>query len=749
MRLMFSFLLIALFVSPFRGEAAESCLLQNYIKQRGSVPSVGLSTREVTFTVPKPGTSGITVTRLLSSTKTSPRLKELLAFANENKIVLTKGEAPRISNDKTTYIGIPESAMKSEEALTAQIEAALVSYSVPLNLDRLPEQSRKLVLQMRQKHNTTFVQSRADMGYSMAQENLIGIKALHPDNLRVNDVVVHEITHNTTDRKVLEAFNPIPGKAPKPFTEALAGREMEFQGKYKKPLKHPIEGYDERFRADEVEAHIRELAQAKKDSQDLTRQLKETKIFIDTEQAHIRKLLEKDLSISTGDYEDVLKMGRKQRRIVTSPDGNFSLKILVPKGLDRNGEREFITAALKRRLDTLDGYRDGLKRFEKDLQTEFPGMQIEAPESIGGQAPPPVDLQTEFPGIQIEPPEAIVVASQTSSTSLGAKLRAAGFERDLTEPSPGKTNFSQVIAGSVPNPDGSRSLIMRDSGREFSEIHDLDKGIYRGSPDWMIDGMGAKAADFFGVKVEKKNLARIPDATGANISIDTFNSGIPKAQQIPVRYYKPSVDRVTPREYIDRFIKTGELPIASNGTEAIHDVIYHYFPLLYMPPKLLALHKNQMKMMLEFQDFIKAKHPQLFDEISIKTELGPGDTAVKLEYTENVVSRTVDAFTSEPLGAFEKFRNERYADSGNPGTLNTATTAMNNYLYGGASPVAMIRGLVKSDKPEVKAALEEFLKQVPASDSGARNGLTITPESMEKEILERVKFVNSRAESLK
>lgn len=379
----------------------------------------------------------------------------------------------------------------------------------------------------------------------------------------------------------------------------------------------------------------------------------------------------------------------------------------------------------------------------KDLQTEYPGMQIEAPEAIGE-----VDLQTEYPGMQIEAPEAIGVPPKPSSTSLGGKLKAAGFERDLTEPSPGKTSFSQVIAGSVPNPDGSRSLIMRDSGRGFSEIHDLDKGIYRGSPQWVIDGAGEKAAAFFGVKAEKKKLARIPDATGANISIDTFNSGIPKDQQIPVRYYKPTVDRVSVRDYIDRFIRTGELPIANNGTEAIHDVIYHYFPLLYMPPKLLTLHKNQMKMMLDFRDFIKTKHPQLFDSVMMKTELGPSDLEVKLESTEDVVSRTVDAFTSEPLGAFEKFRIERNADSGTIGTLNTATTAMNDYLFGGASPVAMIRGLVKTDKPEVKAALEEFLKQVPASDSAARKGLKISPESMEKEILERVKFVNSRAESL-
>ena len=371
MRVLSSLILLSLIVIPVSGRAVENCTLQNYIQHRANIsPSKNIPTREVLFAVPVPGDSSITVTRLLSSPASSPRLKELFAFTGENRIILTKGDAPRMPGEDqaTTYIGIPESAMRSEEALTNHIEVALISYTnVPLNLERIPEQSRRLVLQMREKHNTTFIHARDDQGFSLDKQNTVGIKTRHVDNLRVNDVVIHEITHTTTDRKVIEAFNPVEGRVPSPFTEALAGREMSFKSKFGKSLNHKIEGYEKYYRSDEVEAHLREMAQAKLDGQDLTKQLQDTNKFINSEEAHIRSLLKNngnDLTVVHGDAEDALRAGRRQRRIVTGPENDFELSILVPRGLDQSGEREFIASALRRRLETLSGYRQGLQRYQ-------------------------------------------------------------------------------------------------------------------------------------------------------------------------------------------------------------------------------------------------------------------------------------------------------------------------------------------------------------------------------------------------
>lgn len=366
MRFLFPSLLILLSVGPVFGET--NCFLQNYIDQRATVrASEGIPTREVTFLVPQPGSHGITVTRILSTPTTRPRLKELLDFTAQNRIIVTKGNTPEIVSDSTSYITVSESAMRSEETLTNAIEAALISHTnVPLNLERLPEQSRRLVLAMREKHHTTFIHSRTDQGFSLHQENTVAIKTRHVDNLRVNDVVVHEITHTTTDRKVIEAFNPVPGRDPQPLTEALAGREMSFKSKPGKNLNHPIEGYERYYRSDEIEAHMREMAQAKKDGQDLTKQLQDTNAFITAEETHIRALMKNngnDLTVVHGDVEEALKSGRRQRRIVTSPDGEFEISMLVPKNLDRAGEREFVTATLRRRLETLSGYRTNLQRF--------------------------------------------------------------------------------------------------------------------------------------------------------------------------------------------------------------------------------------------------------------------------------------------------------------------------------------------------------------------------------------------------
>jgi hypothetical protein len=136
-------------------------------------------------------------------------------------------------------------------------------------------------------------------------------------------VVAHEITHSTTDRKIREAFNPqlmikTPGaeRVPQSLTEALSGREMRFKGKNGKPLKlpHTISGYERFYRSDEVEAHLRELAQAKKDGLDLENTLTEINSFIDTQEVQINALLKKkseELSIITEEAENELMAGPK------------------------------------------------------------------------------------------------------------------------------------------------------------------------------------------------------------------------------------------------------------------------------------------------------------------------------------------------------------------------------------------------------------------------------------------------------
>ncbi len=452
-----------------------------------------------------------------------------------------------------------------------------------------------------------------------------------------------------------------------------------------------------------------------------------------------------------------LSLATKTIKVVQAPAQKTSL---IVSNADRDGI-DLQTENPGLQIEAPESIGDGVSTQVRDpvadgidLQTENPGLQIEAPESIGDGLPVPardpvidgIELQNENPGLQIEAPESVGVLAPTS---LGAQLRVSGFQRDLLEPSPGNTQFSLTIAGTFPAEAGGRSyLIRRNGNRDFSEIHDLDDGIYRGDPMWAIDGAGEEAASFFGFKKLKKTLVTAPDAIQANLILNRFNEGLPAGQRINVQYYQPAVERVPQRSYVDRFVTSGELPLANQGTEAIHDVVFHYFPLLYMPPRILELHRKQMKMLLEFHDFIRDRHPALMKEIGMLDSPGSIDTAVKLENIESRVSVYVDALTSEPLVAFERFRADRYADSMRTMTMEDSAIQIKNFLYGGAAPIDLIKKMTKTESPGAKAAVDEFLATIPTTATDLRTGLTITPEQIVTEINQRVQFVNERARSL-
>ena len=336
-----------------------------------------LPIREVNFELKpiKPNTASLTVTKILPTESMSPRLKELFAFTTANKIVVTKGHHPQLTN----HIGVSDEALKSELALTEHLERSLIGiFDAPLNANKLPAQSRLMVEQMKAKHKTKFINEKNIHGISYSYQNQIGIKTRHIDNLRVNGAVTHEITHNTTDRKVQEAFNPklmvhAPGttRLTHGLTTALAGREMRFKSKFGKKLSmpHPIgDDYEKFYRADEVEAHIRELAQSKKDQLDLGTTLGEVNAFMDAQEKQLKSLLKNqgdDLKIVTEKAENELLAGRKQRRLITSTDVDFNLFILVPKDLSRSEEVKFIRDTLTNRLKTLESYRLTIqKRFK-------------------------------------------------------------------------------------------------------------------------------------------------------------------------------------------------------------------------------------------------------------------------------------------------------------------------------------------------------------------------------------------------
>ncbi len=399
---------------------------------------------------------------------------------------------------------------------------------------------------------------------------------------------------------------------------------------------------------------------------------------------------------------------------------------------------------------------DELTQGAIDIRRENPDFQVEAPQVIVPPLAPAassddltkgaIEIQVENPDFQVEAPSVI---GTPVPQSLGSKLRSSGFIRDQSEPRPGTTNFSHLVAGTMPGKNGGRSLIIRRNGDGvFSALTDLDQGIYRGDPAWIIAGSGEKVAGFFGVRQIKPNLYTAPDATEANIIIERFNQGLDPDKKIPVTYYKPKDNRIGDQEYVDEFTKNElRLPLADRGTESTHDLFFHYHPNIYTPPELLVLHQQQMKILNEFKKFLDAKHSDLIPEIGVRTDFRYADSIIK---SENIVLRAagvMDTVTSEPLMAFERFRKDRYADAMTNPTFHTAGENMQEMLYGGAAPIDVIKKAVVANSPQAKAAVEEFLAKVP-KDSLAHKGLELNPKKITDMISERIKFVNERARTL-
>ncbi len=353
-------LFILSFSFPLLG--AENCFLRNYI-ETSSVPF-----REVSFPVPP---TGVVVNRVLPTPSTNPQLRELFDFMKENRIVLTRGPVPPLAGEGTVYISVGTEALASEAAMTAQIRNSLRDYlRTPVNYDRLPAQSRALFERMRENFNTRFVSETEISGRSYANRNMIGVNARHADNLRVNAAVIHEITHNTTDRKVFEAFNPRPGRLSEPLTPALAGRSMNFQAKSGRTMELPssLEAYNRFMGSDEIEAMLREgLSNANS--------ITEINQFMDAQERNINVILRnksQDLQIAPGEIIGELRAGRRQQRIITTPDANFQIEMLVPVGLSPAAEREFVGRVLQDRLVTFQQYRRSVSgRFPAEPSVDF------------------------------------------------------------------------------------------------------------------------------------------------------------------------------------------------------------------------------------------------------------------------------------------------------------------------------------------------------------------------------------------
>ncbi len=281
---------------------------------------------------------------VMISESASPYLKDLQKFMKEKEIKLQIIEIKDLETGKFLHYGgatfnpsatktlfLTEQALWAEDSLEIMIYKLLSEkYSkVPLLPLAISKDGRALALKMIETYDTKYVNELEHNGVSYTNENTIGL-----NQKSKADTNIHEITHTTTDRKLALGLNPV-----------RSGRSMWIETKDKLADPRILNtGYGVFYRADEVEARVRQIAYLKFKKLPFDRLALELKNFA---------------SVQIQDFSSLLKKPRSEWVIdgdnLSHPELSVRLKIPVPK--IRDSEKiKFFEEVIRKRQEMLQRY---------------------------------------------------------------------------------------------------------------------------------------------------------------------------------------------------------------------------------------------------------------------------------------------------------------------------------------------------------------------------------------------------------
>jgi len=168
------------------------------------------------------------------------------------------------------------------------------------------------------------------------------------------DLATHELTHLTTMRKAGGAGETIVNVARRMWFNALG--DTKFQGV------HPI--YAEKFRADEIEARIREIAHQiniRSAWNEGSSDIETTRRFIAVQREKVRAVVENLAEAQ------IVQQGKSYT--VKALDGSFEIALEgTGVKLSPSAQRHYVEAVLQTRLKSLDNFDGTLDRFAKRLE---------------------------------------------------------------------------------------------------------------------------------------------------------------------------------------------------------------------------------------------------------------------------------------------------------------------------------------------------------------------------------------------
>lgn len=155
-------------------------------------------------------------------------------------------------------------------------------------------------------------------------------------------------------------------------------------------------------------------------------------------------------------------------------------------------------------------------------------------------------------------------------------------------------------------------------GPDWGSDYRTTPNAIEGSPMLFWRAYGEQIARFFGYELLDENNLRIPRARFVNQQAQELNAQLDPEYQITLRFYETHNEPQTPAQYLQRFVDSCEMPIASEGSVAIHDTSYH-FGAIFLPDIALAASLSQAELLLKFIDFVRPKN--ILSETQIETLL--------------------------------------------------------------------------------------------------------------------------------
>lgn len=282
------------------------------------------------------------------------------------------------------------------------------------------------------------------------------------------------------------------------------------------------------------------------------------------------------------------------------------------------------------------------------------------------------------------------------------------------------------------------------------------KDIYRTSlefpPSIFINAIGdEKAAEVFGFSklsdsphkgkfFGEGGRYRIPNQAELQGAIDAINLKIPSSEstlKIPIRFYSAK-GRLDPKVYLEKFAKHGELPIAEKGHYFIHDITAHAFAA-FIPPELVQASRDQIQMLLNFESWLKIKHPELHAKIDFATFWS--NEAQRVDFSNaNFASRLGSPSTSRRHGSPHEVLKTFVAEGVSPGEMISDHVA--RVVYGQSLSIDKKVFLKPS---EFRLAAMEFLNEIGGIQKSTRvPAFLMSPGHVQ----ERIRFLRDKAHSL-